>query len=114
MVPPDNRFSATDRAAAIKRLCEALAMESGNDIPVHHRAAHTRSAAHAIGCRLDDLRISEQNELAGLCDQFAATDRGELRVAVLSDEPGTAGTVVGVSAAALYRHPAGGRFAPDL
>ena len=136
-VPADNRFSPTDRAAAAKRLCEVLAMESGNEIPAHHRAAHTRSAAGAIGSNLEDLRVCEQAEIIGLCDQFAATGRGELRVGVLSAEPGKAGTVVivqgvndlasvahaleyvagmasGLVAAALYRHPAGGRFAPDL
>jgi hypothetical protein len=136
-VPPENRFSPADRAATTRRLCEALAMESGNEIPAHHRTAYTRSAAGAIGCTLEDLRACEQAELIGLCDEFAATGRGELRVCILSDEPDKAGTIVviqgvtdlasvahaledadalaaGLVAAALYRHPAGGRFAPDL
>ena len=136
-VPADNRFTPTDRAGAAKRLCEVLAMESADEIPIHNRAAHARSAAGAIGYNLEDLRVCEQDELAGLCDQFAATGRGELHVGVLSDEQGKAGTVVivqgvndlasvahaldyvastasGLVAAALYRHPAGGRFAPDL
>jgi hypothetical protein len=65
-VPADNRFSSTDRAATTRRLCEALAMEPGNEIPAHHRATYTRSAASAIGCSLEDLRACEQAELIGL------------------------------------------------
>ena len=136
-VPADNRFSPADRAALARRLCEVLAMEDGDEIPLVHRDAHVRSAAGAIGCGFDELRTSEQDELAGLCDQFATTARGELCAGVLGEDPDKAGTIVTVDgvndlaavataldhlnamtggrvAAALYRHPAGGRFAPDL
>jgi hypothetical protein len=112
-------------------------MEDGDEIPLVHRDAYVRSAAGAIGCGVEDLRTSEQAELAGLCDQFATTARGELCAGVLGEDPDKAGTIVTVDgvndlaavatapdhlnamtggrvAAALYRHPAGGRFAADL
>jgi hypothetical protein len=136
-VPIDNRFSPADRAALARRLCEVLAMEDGDEIPLVRRDAYVRSAAGAIGCGFEDLRTSEQDEPAGLCDQFATTARGELCAGVLGDDSDKAGAIVTVDglndlaavataldhlnamtggrvAAALYRHPAGGRFAPDL
>ena len=74
-VPCDNRFTPADRAAAVKRLCEAMAMETADVIPAHHRLAHLRSAAGAIGRNLDDLNACEEVELIGLCHDFAATGR---------------------------------------
>jgi len=106
-VPADNRFSPADRAALARRLCEVLAMEDGDEIPLVHRDAHVRSAAGAIGCGFEDLRTSEQAELAGLCDQFATTVRGEVCAGVLEEDPDKAGTIVtvdGVNDLAADRH----------
>ena len=63
-VPRDNRFTPADRSTAVKRLCEAMAMETADVIPARHRLAHLRSAAGAIGCNLDDLNACEEAELS--------------------------------------------------